>query len=508
MPVPTPRNPIRPARGTFAALTSNLSSIIEDEVLHATDVNRLYVKRSGVLVQLAAPPVTSVNGFTGAVVLDKGDVGLGNVDNTSDLNKPLSTAAISALALKADLASPSLTGVPVAPTATVDTNTTQLATTGFVIGQASAVNPLVNGTVAIGTSTRYARADHVHPIDTSRAAVASPTFTGTPAAPTAAAGTNTTQIATTAFVSTAVDAARTGLDVKASVRVATTVNLAITYNATGGTSARGQLTAAPNTLDGVTLVANDRILVKDQSAAAANGLYVVSTLGTGADGVWNRAADFDQDAEVTTAAFTFVSEGTVNADSGWILQTNDPLTVGGASGSNLVWVQFSGAGQITAGAGLTKSGNTLDVGTASAARIVVNADSIDLAAAGTAGTYRSVSTDLYGRVTSGSNPTTFAGYGLSDTSANLAAAISDETGTGALVFAGSPALTGVPTSPTAATGTGTTQVATCAFVKNEIVAQTLIPEAPTDGNYYLRQNGVWVNLVNVLTTLGDNNTAT
>jgi phage-related tail fiber protein len=80
----------------------------------------------------------------------------------------------------------------------------------------------------------------------------------------------------------------------------------------------------------------------------------------------------------------------------------------------LAFTQFSGAGQITAGAGLTKTGNTLDVGTASSARIVVNADSIDLATAGTAGTYRSVTTDAYGRVTAGTNPTTLAGYGITD----------------------------------------------------------------------------------------------
>lgn len=101
---------------------------------------------------------------------------------------------------RAALASPTFTGTPAAPTAAVDTNTTQLATTAFVIAQASAVNPAMNGTVAVGTSLRYARADHVHASDTSRAPLASPTFTGTPASVTAAADTNTTQIATTAFV--------------------------------------------------------------------------------------------------------------------------------------------------------------------------------------------------------------------------------------------------------------------------------------------------------------------
>ena len=87
----------------------------------------------------------------------------------------------------APLNSPAFTGTPTAPTAAVDTNTTQLATTAFVVAQASAVSPNMDGTAAVGTSLRYARADHVHASDTSRAALASPTFTGTPAAPTAAA---------------------------------------------------------------------------------------------------------------------------------------------------------------------------------------------------------------------------------------------------------------------------------------------------------------------------------
>ena len=105
---------------------------------------------------------------------------------------------------RAPLASPALTGTPTAPTAAVDTSTTQVATTAFVTNQASATTPLEDGTAAVGTSKRYARGDHVHPTDTSRAPVASPALTGTPTAPTATDGTNTTQIASTAFVQSAV----------------------------------------------------------------------------------------------------------------------------------------------------------------------------------------------------------------------------------------------------------------------------------------------------------------
>jgi hypothetical protein len=150
------------------------------------------------------------------------NLGLQNVNNTSDVNKPVSTSqatadalvasnaasatsalsgtTTTALALKAPLASPALTGVPVAPTASVSTNTTQLATTAFVLGQAATAAPLMNSTALVGTSLLYARQDHVHATDTTLATLASPALTGTPTAPTATLGTNTTQLATTAFV--------------------------------------------------------------------------------------------------------------------------------------------------------------------------------------------------------------------------------------------------------------------------------------------------------------------
>jgi hypothetical protein len=93
------------------------------------------------------------------------------------------TGLQTALDAKAPLANPALTGIPTAPTAAADTNTTQLATTAYVMGQASAVTPNMDGTAAIGSSLKYARADHTHPTDTSRAPTASPTFTGTATLP-------------------------------------------------------------------------------------------------------------------------------------------------------------------------------------------------------------------------------------------------------------------------------------------------------------------------------------
>lgn len=101
---------------------------------------------------------------------------------------------------RAPLASPALTGNPTAPTQAATDNSTRIATTAFVKSLASTSSPSMNGTAAVGTSAYYARADHVHPTDTSRAPLASPAFTGTPTAPTPASTDNSTRVATTAYV--------------------------------------------------------------------------------------------------------------------------------------------------------------------------------------------------------------------------------------------------------------------------------------------------------------------
>ena len=156
-----------------------------------------------------------------------------------------------------------------------------------------------------------------------------------------------------------VDAARSGLDVKQSVRVASVAPVAIASALEAG-----------DIIDGVTLVAGDRVLLKDQSTASENGIYVAV-----ASGAASRATDADSSAEVTTGMFTFVSEGNTNADNGFVLTTNDTITLGT---TGLTFVQFSGAGQITPGTGLTKTGNTINaIGTAD--RITANEDSIDIA---------------------------------------------------------------------------------------------------------------------------------
>jgi len=288
----------------------------------------------------------------------------------------------------ARVASPSFTGVPLAPTAALNTNTTQLATTAFVIGQAATLAPLMNGVAAVGTGTTFARNDHVHASDTSKANLASPTFTGVPAAPTPVNGTNTTQVATTAFVlgtrleqhaapiaalslnsqritslaeplnpqdaatKNYVDLTIQGLDPKQSVRVASTSNIATL----SGTM----------TIDSIALAVGDRVLVKDQTTQSSNGIYIVSATA------WTRAIDADTWDELTSA-YVFVEVGAVNADIGYLFTVDQGGTLGTTA---ITIVQFNGAGQITAGNGLIKSGNTLDVVASNG--IIANPDSIAL----------------------------------------------------------------------------------------------------------------------------------
>ena len=137
-----------------------------------------------------------------------------------------------------------------------------------------------------------------------------------------------------------VDAVKVGLDFKDSVRVASTAN--VTVSGPGAA------------IDGVTLSSGDRVLLKNQSTGSQNGIYIFNGSGS----AMTRATDADSSTEVTAGMFVFVEEGTVNADNGFVLTTDGSITVGSTS---LTFTQFSGAGQITAGDALTKSGNTLNV---------------------------------------------------------------------------------------------------------------------------------------------------
>jgi hypothetical protein len=159
-----------------------------------------------------------------------------------------------------------------------------------------------------------------------------------------------------------VDSARQGLDVKQSVRVATTAPINIATDLNGG-----------DVIDGVTLVSGDRVLVKNQSTASENGIYQANVGGPAP-----RTSDADGTAdtgELKPGTFTFVEEGTANSDKGFVVSTNGVITVGSSS---IEWTQFSGAGSFTAGDGLSQSGNTINVNV-TANRTAITADAIDIA---------------------------------------------------------------------------------------------------------------------------------
>ena len=176
-----------------------------------------------------------------------------------------------------------------------------------------------------------------------------------------------------------VDAIAEGLHVHASVMAATTQSLAsesgdtVTYdNGTSGVGATLTLSTGISTLDGYTLVNGDRILVKDETTTAHNGIYI-RTSAT----VLTRATDFDTVAEVASGDFLFVTEGTVNGSNGYV-QTETTTTIGTSA---ILFEQFSGAGQITAGNGLSKSGNILDVNV-DGSSIEITADALNVKALG------------------------------------------------------------------------------------------------------------------------------
>jgi len=133
-----------------------------------------------------------------------------------------------------------------------------------------------------------------------------------------------------------VDAVAQGLDPKASCVAATTANITL---------------SGTQTIDSVVLIAGDRCLVKDQTLSQDNGIYLV------ASGAWTRATDMDNWLEVP-GAFTFIEQGTLYADTGWVCTSN----AGGTLGTTpITWVQFAGVGAYTAGTGLTLTGTQFSI---------------------------------------------------------------------------------------------------------------------------------------------------
>jgi hypothetical protein len=165
-----------------------------------------------------------------------------------------------------------------------------------------------------------------------------------------------------------VDNVAAGLDVKPSARAATTANATL---------------SGTQTIDGVALAAGDRVLVKNQTSAAANGIYAVAT------GAWTRVADANVWSELP-GAFVLIEQGTVNGDTGWVC-TADP---GGTLGTTAIgWNQFAGAGTVTAGTGLVVAGN----------QVSLAATAVTAGSYGSAAAVPTLTVDAQGRVTAAAN---------------------------------------------------------------------------------------------------------
>ena len=293
-------------------------------------------------------------GTGGTVAYTSNNLGVFGTTTSSQLSGIISDETGSGALVFA--ASPTFTGAPLSTTAAVDTNTTQIATTAYVVGQG------------------YAK-------------LASPTFTGTvtlPGDPTLAL-----QAATKQYV----DNAAAGLNAHPSVAFATTAALGTTGNLVGGTItttyANGSsgvgatLTIATSTnwtaitIDGQSLVVGDRVLIKNQATTLQNGIYTVTSVGAVANTtsfVFTRADDQNTTPEMAAGDLVYVTAGTGNGTTLWV-QTAKIVTIGT---TGVTWSQFSGASTATAGAGLVQNGNAYDVaGTLN--RITVNADSVDIA---------------------------------------------------------------------------------------------------------------------------------
>lgn len=216
-----------------------------------------------------------------------------------------------------------------------------------------------------------------------------------------------------------------GLDPKASCRVATTADLGGTYNNITKTMTGG---LTPLIIDGVTLAAGNRVLVKNETTgngASENGIYTVTNAGSySVAWVLTRASDFDTSADASPGSFTFIEEGTVNKDTGWVMTADAPVALDTTA---LNWTQFSGAGSYTAGRGMVLNGTQFNFAqnsdyTANTIPYATGATTIGFIGAGSA--YQIL------RVPAGGGAPSFGAIDVSATSAIVGTLAAGNGGTG------------------------------------------------------------------------------
>lgn len=519
-----------------------------------------------------ASGVVSTGTYTKVTVDTYGRVTAGTTLSSSDIPDISSTYLTTSSASSTYLtqSSASTTYAPKASPTFTGTITTPLTTAGIVLtngsGVLSSTATIADSYLAtISTSGKVANSATTATNNNTASAIVARDASGNFSAnmiTLAGTTTNATDVATKSYV----DNMAAGFNAHAAAEAATTTDLTtlgtwgtVTYTAgstggDGGTGVGATLTPANNgalVIDNVNIDANDRVLVKNQTDAKQNGIYIVTAAG-GAGSKWTltRATDYDNNVSGMVAAGDMLlvsapsSEYSVtpsNQNTTWAMNaqgtdTNQSIKIGT---DNIVWVQTSGAGTVTAGTGITVTGNQVAVDTAvvltqtntltgitnktfvapvlgAATATSINkvaftapttsatlslADGSTLATSGsnsitltssgstnvtlpTSGTLatlagaESLTNKKLGSLTSNGLVTTSGGDGTlsvttmgtgiatflsTPTSANLAAALTNETGTGTVVFSDSATLTGTPVAPTASFGTNSTQLATTAY---------------------------------------------
>ena len=290
---------------------------------------------------------------------------------------------------------------------------------------------LTNNSITIGTTTVALGGTTLTP-----AGLTSVTVTQDP--------TQALQLATKQYV----DASAQGLDAKASVVNSTTANLTATYaNGTAGVGATltnsGSLVAFSS--DGISNSVGDRVLVKNQTTASQNGIYTVTTVGSGAVAwVLTRSTDMDQWAEVPSS-YVWVESGTLYGDTGWVCTSN----AGGTMGTTAItWVQFAGAGTYTAGTGLTLTGTQFSI-----TNTAVTAGSY-----GSATQVGTFTVNAQGQLTLAGNTTVTPAVGsITGLGTGVATALAVNVGTAGAFVVNGGAL-GTPSSGTVTNLTGTASI--------------------------------------------------
>jgi len=419
------------ANGTLTAS----SSILTDTNSHvdALKTTGLYLGASGSAVQVTSS----------AAELNKLD---GVTTSTAELNK-LTGATLDVAELnKLDgcTASTEQLSFNDVVAGTLTPNKTMVADGSSTINTIKTNSFYLSGTLVSSTATELNLLDGITAIDTDLSSTAA---------------THTTLVSALA-AKTYIDNTRSGLEVKDSVVVATTANITL---------------SGTQTIDGIAVTAGQRVLVKDQTTASQNGIYVVSA------SAWSRSTDADTADELNSGCFFFVEKGTDNADNGFVMSQDTTIIFGT---TDITFSQFSGAGQITAGSGLAKSGDTLLVNTGTGITVTGDNVVIDTAWVGQAA-ITTVGTIGTGTWNGTAISATYGGTGLNTSSA---------TGVGIVT-------SGTWTTPAQLTvgfgGTGASTFSSNGILYGNGAGTIQATSAGTDG-YFLKSNSgtpVWTNVI-------------